>query len=84
MMAFQELYSFGRFEKSLNVTFIVLIPKKCGALEANDYWPISLVNEVYKIISKIIANLLGEVIGKIISTPLWLLIFKCPFIVFPP
>ena len=49
------------YEKSLNATFVVLIPKKVGA-EENDYRPISLIGGVYKII----ANLLTERLKKVI------------------
>ena len=33
----------GKFEKSLNATFITLIPKKNAAIEVKDFRPISLV-----------------------------------------
>jgi hypothetical protein len=39
----QEFYEHGQFEKSLNATFISLIPKKPGAIEIKDFQPISLV-----------------------------------------
>ncbi|XP_035545046.1 uncharacterized protein LOC109004849 [Juglans regia] len=57
------------FEKSLNSTFIALIPKKAGAIEITDFRPISLVNGVYKIILKVLANRLSEVLGKIVTKP---------------
>lgn len=69
MKVFQELHSVGKFDKSLNTTFISLIPKKIGAIEVKDFQPISLVNGVYKILSKVLANRLGKVLGKIISKP---------------
>jgi DNA replicative helicase MCM subunit Mcm2 (Cdc46/Mcm family) len=39
--------------KSINSTFISLIPKIQGAKEVKDFRPISLVGGVYKIISKV-------------------------------
>lgn len=63
MNVFQELFSAGKFEKSLNTTFIALIPKKIRVSEVKDYRPISLINGVYKIISKVLANRLGEALG---------------------
>lgn len=69
-LGIQELFSFGRFEKNLNASFVSVISKKCGASEANEYQPISLVNGVQKIISKVLANCLGEVVGKIIISAL--------------
>ena len=64
---FHHFYANGQFEKSLNATFITLIPKKHAAREIRDFWPISLVGGVYKIIAKVLANLLRTVMGNIIS-----------------
>ena len=44
------------FERSLNVSFLALIPKKADAVEVKDFHPISLVGGIYKIISKVLAN----------------------------
>ena len=60
---FHELNS---FEKSLNATFVALIPKKTAAVEVKDFRPISLVGGIYKILAKMLANRL--VLPKIIST----------------
>lgn len=65
LKVFQESHSIGKFEKSLNNTFFALLPKKMGVYEMKDFWPINLVNGVYKIISKILAIHLGEVWEKI-------------------
>ena len=51
LAVFKGFHTYGKFEKSLNATFISLIPKKAGAVEIKDFRPISLVGEVYKIIS---------------------------------
>ena len=53
--------------KSVNVTFVPLVPKKAEMVEIKDFWPISLVGWVYKIISKVLANRLKTILGKIIS-----------------
>ena len=53
--------------KSLNVTFLALIPKKPGAQECKDFCPISLVTRMYKIIAKVLANRLSRVLSKLIS-----------------
>jgi hypothetical protein len=55
--------------KSINSTFISLIPKIQGAKEIKDFRPISLVGGVYKIISKVLANRMRRVMDKIISKP---------------
>ena len=44
------------FEKSLNASFLTLIPKKVDAVEIKDFRPISLVGGIFKIISKVLAN----------------------------
>jgi hypothetical protein len=53
--------------KSLNVTFVSLIPKKVEVVEIKDFRPISLMGGVYKIISKVLATRMKTILGKIIS-----------------
>ncbi len=68
MLAFcYEFHEYCSFERSLNATFISLIPKKHGADEIKDFRPISLVDGMYKIIAKLLANRLSVVLGNIIS-----------------
>ena len=69
MVVFEEFHARGKFVKSINSTFISLIPKIQGAKEIKDFWPISLVGGVYKIISKVLANRVRRVMDKIISKP---------------
>ena len=64
---FEEFYQHSKFEKSLNATFIALIPKKNGASNIRDFRPISLVGSVYKILAKVLANRLKEVLDQLIS-----------------
>ena len=67
---FEEFYQHGKFKKSLNATFIALIPKKNGASNIRDFRPISLVGSVYKILAKVLANRLKEVLDQLISESL--------------
>jgi hypothetical protein len=69
MAIFSDFHARGKFEKSLNSTFISLIPKVFGAVKLKDFRPISLVSGIYKIISKVLANRLKLVMSRIISTP---------------
>jgi hypothetical protein len=69
MAVFSDFHARSKFEKSLNSTFISLIPKVLGAADLKDFRPISLVNGVYKIISKVLANRLRLVMSTIISSP---------------
>ena len=45
---FREFYNHGRSIKSLNATFLVLIPKKGSAEDLRDLRLISLVRGLYK------------------------------------
>lgn len=57
------------FEKSLNATFIALIPKKTRAIDLKDFHPISLVSGVYKIIAKVLANRLKRASRRLFQGP---------------
>jgi hypothetical protein len=63
----QEFYEHEEFERSLNSTFMVLIPKKVGASDVRDFRPICLLGSIYKIISKLLANILKEVLHQLLS-----------------
>ena len=64
---FIEFYEKKQFVKSLNATFLVLIPKKGNVKDLKDYGSISLLGGLYKILAKVLANRLRCVIGKVIS-----------------
>jgi hypothetical protein len=44
------------WKKSLNATFIALIPKKIGQLEVEDFRPISMMGVCIKVIMKVLAT----------------------------
>uniref|UniRef100_A0A2N9IHU7 Reverse transcriptase domain-containing protein n=1 Tax=Fagus sylvatica TaxID=28930 RepID=A0A2N9IHU7_FAGSY len=67
MAVLNYFHGLSSFEKSLNATFVSLIPKKTDALEVKDFRPISLVGSTYKILAKLLANRLKVVLPKIIS-----------------
>ncbi|RVW66488.1 Transposon TX1 uncharacterized 149 kDa protein [Vitis vinifera] len=56
----------GRFVKSLNAAFLVLVPKKGGAEDLKDFRLISLVGSLYKLLAKVLANRLKKVMVKVI------------------
>ena len=51
MNVFHNFHAHAVFEKSLNATFLALIPKKNDAVDVKDFRPISLVGGLYKIIA---------------------------------
>jgi hypothetical protein len=65
---FEEFHTHCKFEKSLNATFIALIPKKRDALNIRDFRPISLVGSMYKLLSKVLANRIRLVMESLISS----------------
>ena len=52
--------------RSLNSSYITLIPKKEGPTTASYYRPISLLNSSLKLLTKVLANRLQKVIKKLI------------------
>ena len=65
---FKEFYEHSSFLKSLNNTFLVLSPKKSGAEDLGGFRPISLLEGLYKLLTKVLANRLKIVVGKVVST----------------
>ena len=63
----EDFHEHCQFERSLNATFVALIPKKPRADDIKDFRPISLVGGMYKIIAKMLANRLSVVLSKVIS-----------------
>ena len=64
---FKEFHEQNSFLKSLNNTFLVLLPKRGGVEDLGDYRPISLLGGLYKLLAKVLANRLKKVIGKVVS-----------------
>ena len=63
MLMFKDFFESGKFVRSMNSTFIVLVPKKVGAEELKHFRPISLVNSLYKLISKVLVNRIKKVMS---------------------
>lgn len=64
---FTEFWESGIINKSVNETFICLIPKKSNACRAKDFRPISLVTCLYKVLAKVLAERIKKVLDKTIS-----------------
>ena len=62
-----EFFQSGRLLKQWNTTNMVLIPKKTNASLPSDFRPISCLNTVYKVISKLLASRLKEILPLMIS-----------------
>ena len=69
MAVFAELYGTRSIERSLNATFLTLIPKKASASEVRDFRLISLLGSMYKIVAKVLANRLSKVLGQLVFAP---------------
>lgn len=63
----QESHRNKQMLKSLNSTFLTLIPKKDEANKLDQFRPIALYNVVYKIITKLIVERLKPLLGSLIS-----------------
>ena len=64
---FREFHDSGKFVRSLNTMFLVLIPKINGAEDLKDLRPISLVGSLYKLIAKVLANRLKRVKSGLVN-----------------
>ena len=64
---FKDSFQNDQFVKSLNATFLVLVPKGSTIEDIKDLRPINLVGSLYKILSKVLANKIKRVMKMIIS-----------------
>ncbi|KAG7579890.1 Endonuclease/exonuclease/phosphatase superfamily [Arabidopsis thaliana x Arabidopsis arenosa] len=62
-----EFFSSGKLLKQWNATTLVLIPKIQNASKVSDFRPISCLNTLYKVISKLLAGRLKEILPEVIS-----------------
>ena len=62
---FDYFHRHSIFERSLNTSFLTLIPKKCNVVSIKDFHTISLVGSVYKLLSKVLANRLRAVLDNL-------------------
>ena len=67
MTVFLEFYRHCKIDKSLNDTFIALIPKKRNVVNIKYFHPISLAKSVYKLLAKVLANRFKMVLDNLIS-----------------
>ncbi|GKV28130.1 hypothetical protein SLEP1_g37215 [Rubroshorea leprosula] len=63
----QEFHEHGKLVKGSNASFIVLIPKVENPQGIEEYKPISFIEVMFKILSKLLANCLRKVLDKIIG-----------------
>ena len=68
MSFFKDFFERGKLVRSLNTTFLVLIPKKGEAEDLSDFRPISLVGGLYKLLATVLANRLKKVARKVVSS----------------
>lgn len=65
---FNEFHALGYLAKGCNSSFVALIPKKSGVSSLNNFWPISLIGSLYKILAKVLAKRMKGVMGKLIGS----------------
>lgn len=66
--ALQQLFELRAWRWNLlNSGFITLVLKKDGAAKVTDYWPISLMHNVAKILGELMANRLASCINSMVS-----------------
>ncbi|GKA52519.1 RNA-directed DNA polymerase, eukaryota [Tanacetum coccineum] len=66
-VAVEWFFRHNSFAKGCNASFITLIPKSQDPKTVSDFRPISLIESLYKVVTKIIAIRLSSVISDLIS-----------------
>lgn len=64
---FRVFHLNGKIPKSLNATFITLIPKKSDALHIQGFRPINLISVPYEIIVEVLSNKIRTVLREVID-----------------
>ncbi|XP_028089725.1 uncharacterized protein LOC114290049 [Camellia sinensis] len=67
MKFMKEFYSNSKLGYGVNCSFVTPIPKKENPNSLIDYWPISLINSLYKVLSKVLANRFKQVLPSVIN-----------------
>lgn len=67
LKVFSNFYPSGRLPKGLNSFFLMLIPKVVGTSSPSEFWPTSLINGIYKMVSKVLSFHLWLVLPLVIS-----------------
>lgn len=63
----REFYLSGKLDRSINSSFIALIPKNKNPVEISEFRLICLVSSLYKIVAKTLSRRLRKVIGGVVS-----------------
>ncbi|KAL4310177.1 hypothetical protein GQ457_01G054770 [Hibiscus cannabinus] len=67
MLFFEDFYRGCLVDKSVNHSFITLIPKKESPVSFEDFRPISLVSSLYKILAKVLSRRLSVCISEVVG-----------------
>ena len=67
MKVFDDLFSYGTFDRRINSSFIALISKCSRPICLSECKPICLVGFIYKILAKVLANRLRRVIREVVG-----------------
>lgn len=62
-----EIHRNGKLVRGSNSSFLTLVPKIVSHHQLVHYRPISMINSMYKVVSKLLANRLSTVLQKVIS-----------------
>jgi len=62
-----HFFETGKLPRTVNITWVTLIPKKKDAVDIMDFRPISMVGSIYKVIAKILSRRLRDVMPDLIG-----------------
>lgn len=67
MAVFRDLHRMASFIKFINSTFMIFIPKIIRANNIKSFRPISLVGNLYRLISNVLIKRMSKVFGEVIG-----------------
>ena len=65
---FKEFHEHNKFVRSLNSTFLVLVPKNENVVDIKDLRPIKFGGGIIQNFDKVLANRVKKVVGQVVST----------------
>lgn len=77
IVAIKYFFHLSKLPRSRKQIYITLLSTKPGLQKANDYWPISSCNTMYKVVAKVLVNGIKPALPSLISKERYAFVGNC-------